>query len=78
MVTAVNLIGVPSFLWTGLASEVSGVGECHLYAKPPKQNQARLQVHRSAPDEFGIRAMCRLLSVAPAGYYAWLKQPVCD
>ena len=28
--------------------------------------------------EFGIRAMCRLLSVAPAGYYAWLKQPISD
>ena len=34
-----------------------------------------IEAHR---DEFGIRSMCRLLSVAPAGYYAWLKQPICD
>ena len=25
-----------------------------------------------------VRTMCRLLSVAPSGYYAWLKQPVSD
>ncbi len=26
--------------------------------------------------EFDIRMMCRLLDVAPSGYYAWLKEPV--
>jgi putative transposase len=25
-----------------------------------------------------VQAMCRLLGVAPSGYYAWLAQPVSD
>ena len=29
-------------------------------------------------DEFSIRVMCRLLGVAPSGYYAWLLQPCSD
>ncbi len=26
--------------------------------------------------EYSVQAMCRLLEVAPSGYYAWLKEPV--
>jgi putative transposase len=26
--------------------------------------------------EYGVEAMCRVLEVAPSGYYDWLKQPV--
>ena len=32
-----------------------------------------IKVHRG---QFRVQAMCRLLGVAPAGYYAWLKQPI--
>ena len=26
--------------------------------------------------EYGVEPMCRVLNVAPSGYYAWLKQPL--
>lgn len=29
-------------------------------------------------DEYDIKTMCRVLDVARAGYYAWLKQPLSD
>jgi hypothetical protein len=29
-------------------------------------------------DEHPVRMMCRLLDVAPSGYYAWLNKPVSD
>ena len=27
-------------------------------------------------DEYSVQAMCRVLGVAPSGYYAWLAHPV--
>jgi Transposase and inactivated derivatives len=44
---------------------------------PSKARQAYkfIEAHR---DEFSIQAMCRLLGVARAGYYAWLDHPVSD
>ena len=32
-----------------------------------------IKVNRGA---FSVQAMCRLLDVAPSGYYAWIKKPV--
>jgi putative transposase len=32
-----------------------------------------IKAHR---DQFSVEAMCRVLEVAPSGYYDWLKQPV--
>src|SRR5277367_4853136 len=29
-------------------------------------------------NRFDIRTMCRVLEVAPSGYYAWLQEPVCQ
>jgi putative transposase len=26
--------------------------------------------------EFDVRTMCRVLEVAPSGYYAWLQEPI--
>jgi putative transposase len=31
-----------------------------------------IKVHR---DQFSVQRLCRVLGVAPSGYYAWLKQP---
>jgi putative transposase len=29
-------------------------------------------------NRFDVRTMCRVLDVAPSGYYAWLQEPVCQ
>src|SRR5215218_10144005 len=34
---------------------------------------AFIKAHRST---FSVQALCRVLDVAPSGYYAWLKQPL--
>jgi putative transposase len=34
---------------------------------------AFIKAHRS---EYSVQAMCRILEVAPSGYYEWLKQPL--
>jgi len=34
-----------------------------------------IKAHRH---KHSVQAMCRLLGVAPSGYYAWLAQPVSD
>jgi len=28
--------------------------------------------------EYGVNALCRVLEVAPSGYYEWLRKPVSD
>src|SRR5216684_2986129 len=29
-------------------------------------------------NRFDVRTMCRVLEVAPSGYYAWLQEPICQ
>ena len=33
---------------------------------------------RNNQKEYSVQMMCRLLNVAPSGYYAWLTKPVSD
>ena len=33
---------------------------------------------KSHRHEYSVQVMCRVLGVAPSGYYAWLKQPLSD
>jgi putative transposase len=45
---------------------------------PPNAWQVRttyefIKAHRGT---FGVQAICRVLNVAPSGYYAWLQQPL--
>lgn len=32
-----------------------------------------IKAHR---DRYSVQAMCRILGVAPSGYYEWLLQPI--
>ena len=32
-----------------------------------------IRAHRS---QYGVRTLCRVLEVAPSGYYAWIKNPL--
>ena len=38
----------------------------------------KYQFIKANGDKHSIRTMCRLLNVAPSGYYAWLKKPISD
>ena len=42
------------------------------------QVRGRYEFIKAHSREFDVRMMCRLLDVAPSGYYAWLQQPVSD
>ncbi len=49
-------------------------------AKPARNPNARrayefIKAHRR---EYPIEVMCRVLSVAPSGYYEWLQKPISD
>lgn len=34
-----------------------------------------IKTHR---EQYSVQLMCRVLEVAPSGYYDWLLQPVCN
>ena len=34
-----------------------------------------IELHKG---EYSVQTMCRVLEVAPSGYYAWLQQPICS
>jgi putative transposase len=45
---------------------------------PPNAGRVRttyefIKAHRGT---FSVQALCRVLNVAPSGYYAWLQQPL--
>jgi putative transposase len=49
----------------------------------PKKKQAnevrrKYKFIKANHSEYYVRMMCRLLDVAPSGYYAWLKNPMSD
>ena len=43
-----------------------------LSAKRVRTTYQFIKAHRST---FSVQALCRVLDVAPSGYYAWLQQP---
>lgn len=40
-----------------------------------RQTYEFIKAHRN---RFNVRTMCRVLEVAPNGYYAWLQEPACQ
>ena len=42
-------------------------------ARRVRSTYAFIQAHRS---QYSVQAMCRVLGVAPSGYYEWLQQPL--
>lgn len=48
--------------------------------KKPQTSAVRRKYEfiKSNQKEHSVQAMCRLLNVAPSGYYAWLSKPVSD
>lgn len=38
--------------------------------------RATYQFIKANEERYGVQALCRVLAVAPSGYYAWLKQPL--
>jgi len=43
-----------------------------------KRVRAKYDFIKAHGNEFSVQTMCRVLDVAPSGYYAWLQQPVSD
>ena len=44
----------------------------------PDGVRAQYEFIKAHRHKHSVQAMCRLLGVAPSGYYAWLAQPVSD
>ena len=49
-------------------------------SKKKESNEVRRKYEyiKANQGEHNVRMMCRLLDVAPSGYYAWLKNPISD
>ena len=45
----------------------------HTNAKAVRTIYEFMRAHRK---QYSVQMMCRVLEVAPSGYYAWLQQPV--
>ena len=45
----------------------------HLSAGRVRPTYAFIRAHR---DEYSVQTMCRVLGVAPSGYYEWIKRPI--
>lgn len=43
---------------------------------PPSRARATHQLIKARSASFPVQELCRVLEVAPSGYYAWLKQPL--
>ena len=46
--------------------------------KTPSKTRQAYKFIEAYSGEFNVKAMCKVLGVARAGYYAWLNNPVSD
>ncbi len=44
----------------------------------PSRVRGQYQFIEAHRNQYPVEVMCRLLDVAPSGYYAWLKKPISD
>jgi HTH-like domain len=52
-------------------------GRAYVHTTERHAGSHDLSVHQGAHrDTFSVQALCRVLDVAPSGYYAWLQQPL--
>ena len=53
--------------------------ECRCVRKRVRERSVRpTNLSKAHRKRFDVRTMCRVLEVAPSGYYAWLQEPVCQ
>ena len=66
--------GVPRIWWT--VSQPRGGGCGCPRRQRPERVRATYEFIKAHRDKYSVQAMCRVLGVAPSGYYAWLAQPI--
>jgi hypothetical protein len=73
----VGAVGVPRSLWTR-SFNVYPTAWGWQMSKRTQTGKVRsaYEFIRAHSREYDVRTMCRVLTVAPSGYYAWLQEPV--
>jgi len=69
--------GVPRILWTR-SSNIYPTSLAVAMSKRTRTGEIRsaYEFIKAHTREHDVRTMCRVLMVAPSGYYAWLQEPV--
>ena len=67
--------GDPRISWTvGSSGHGRALADVQVHARQSRPHHDDFIKAQSTT--FPVQALCRILDVAPSGYYAWLKQPL--